>query len=575
MEGSAITGAAEVVHSLEKLEAPCIFGIPGIHNLDIYDYLIDSKLRHITSRNESGAGFMALGAGRVTGKAGIALVITGPGLTNTMTPMAEAYHDCIPMLVISSQIPSTLIGGHSRFLHELENSTGMTASISKAAWRVEQAEKIESTIIAAYELAHSGRPGPVHVEIPLDVLQAQLIGDKSGSHGDIARLGEGSAPSAQYVSAKKSPAQDEKIIHSAAEKIGRSPRLALICGGGSIKSAGEVQKLQELTGAVIITTAAGKGVISEDNPLSLGTRLHFSGTAQLLESMDLVVAVGSQLSATDLWDSQLDLGRKLMLINLEEGILQRFPHSEGSIQADAAGVLRGINNRLEQLNQQVVKRPSMAAEVRAVKKHSQMELNVVTGIPKGELSRIQHMLEELRAALPSEGVCVTDMTTPAYVALSEWRVEKPGKFLHPVGFGALGYALPAGIGIKADHPEVPVVVIAGDGGFQFTLQELAVATEQHQGLPIIIWNNRGYGEIRKTEELRHPGQRIAVDLAPPNFELLSAAYGADYRSFSSSDLGKAFRYAIEQAFEQNRPTIVEIVESGNVEAEIFKGAETE
>ncbi|MDZ7792352.1 MAG: thiamine pyrophosphate-binding protein [Spirochaetia bacterium] len=569
MEGSAITGAAEVVHSLEKLDAPCIFGIPGIHNLNIYDYLIHSKLRHITSRNESGAGFMALGLGRVTGKAGIALVITGPGLTNIMTPMAEAYHDCIPMLVISSQIPSALIGGHSRFLHELENSTGMTASISKAAWRIEQAEKIESTISAAYELANSGRPGPVHVEIPLDVLQSQLTGDKSGSHGDIARLEGVSVHSVQDT-----PSQAEKIIHAAAEKISRSPRIALICGGGAIKSAAEVQKLQELTGALIVTTAAGKGVVAEDNPLSLGTRLHFSGTARLLESMDLVIAVGTQLSATDLWETQLDLGPKLLLINLEEGILQRFPHSEGAIQADAAGVLRGINVRLEQLNMQADERTSMAAEVQAALKHSQMELATVTGIPKGELSRVLHMLKELRAALPTEGVCVTDMTTPAYAAISEWMVDSPGKFLHPVGFGALGYALPAGIGIKAGRPQLPVVVLTGDGGFQFTLQELAVAAEQRQGLPIIIWNNRGYGEIRKTEELRHPGKRIAVDITPPNFELLSAAYGADYRSFASSNLGKVFRHTVQQAFEQNKPTIIELVEE-HMEAEIFKGAEKE
>ncbi|HKK64892.1 MAG TPA: thiamine pyrophosphate-binding protein, partial [Clostridia bacterium] len=467
MEGSAITGAAEVVHSLEKIDAPCIFGIPGIHNLDIYDYLIHSKLRHITSRNESGAGFMALGLGRVTGKAGIALVITGPGLTNIMTPMAEAYHDCIPMLVISSQIPSALIGGHSRFLHELENSIGMTAAISKAAWRVEQAENIDSTIIAAYELASSGRPGPVHVEIPLDVLQSQLTWGNSGSRGDNALLEGDSAPSAK----------DEKLIHSAVEKIGRSPRLALICGGGSIEGRAEVQRLQRLTSAVVVTTAAGKGVVSEGNPLSLGTRLHFSDTARLLESMDLVIAVGSQLSATDLWETHVELGRKLLLINLEEGILQRFPYSEGSIQADASGVLRGINDHLEEVNMQAVERSSMEAEVQGALKRSMSEIGEVTGIPEGELSRILHMLKELRSALPTEGVCVTDMTTPAYAALSEWTVEHAGKFLHPVGFGALGYALPAGIGIKAGHPELPVVVLAGDGGFQFTLQELAVATE--------------------------------------------------------------------------------------------------
>jgi len=242
--------------------------------------------------------------------------------------------------------------------------------------------------------------------------------------------------------------------------------------------------------------------------------------------MDLVIAVGSQLSATDLWETHVELGRKLLLINLEEGILQRFPYSEGSIQADASGVLRGINDHLEEVNMQAVERSSMEAEVQGALKRSMSEIGEVTGIPEGELSRILHMLKELRSALPTEGVCVTDMTTPAYAALSEWTVEHAGKFLHPVGFGALGYALPAGIGIKAGHPELPVVVLAGDGGFQFTLQELAVATEQRQGLPIIIWNNRGYGEIRKTEELRHPGERIAVDIVPPNFELLSAAYGA-------------------------------------------------
>jgi 5-guanidino-2-oxopentanoate decarboxylase len=555
MEGKIITGAAEVIVSLERRGVETVFGIPGIHNLDVYDALLSSKLRHITSRNESGAGFMALGAARTSGKPGVALVITGPGLTNILTPMGEAYHDCVPMLVISSQIPNSQVNTHSRSLHELEKSTNMTSSVCKAAWCVEYPEDIEAYIAGAYALASQGRPGPVHLEIPLDVLRAEKEGQSPRAGSDVFQHSVSLSP-------------EEGQMKRAVKSIAESTRIAMVCGGGAVAAAEEVRGLQKLTGAVVVTTTAGKGVFPEDSQLSLGARLHFPGTKDFLESMDLIIAVGTQLSSTDLWDNELDIDPKLILINAENGVLQRFPNALLRMHADTAETLRQMLTRLEEKAWSKEKPESveagLAAEVKSLLTRCTSEVGLVTGLSAQELHPMLRMLKEIRTVLPEEGVFVTDMTSPAYAALSEWSVNAPASFLHPVGFGALGYALPSAIGIQATQPRRPVCVLAGDGGFQFTLQELAVAVALRQGLPIVIWNNRGYGEIRRTEEARHPGKRIAVDIVPPRFEQIAKAYGTDYARFESGtidDTAESFRTVLRNAWNNTVPTLIEIMET--------------
>ncbi|MFW6361951.1 MAG: thiamine pyrophosphate-dependent enzyme, partial [Spirochaetota bacterium] len=209
-------------------------------------------------------------------------------------------------------------------------------------------------------------------------------------------------------------------------------------------------------------------------------------------------------------------------------------------------------------------RKSLPEEVRSTIAACRDELIPVTGIPSKSSGQILSLLQVLRSALPDDGVFVTDMTTPAYTALSEWPVQNPAQFLHPVGFGALGYALPTAVGIKSFDRERKVLVLAGDGGFQFTMQELAVALEQRLGLPIVIWNNRGYGEIRRTEDIRHPGQRIAVDVNPPEFQKLANAYGADYARFESKEAAvntHALSRAVQAAFAREVPTLIEIIDT--------------
>ncbi len=561
MEGSIINGAAAVTRSLEELGVSTVFGIPGIHNLDIYDQLLSSRIEHVTSRNESGAGFMALGAGMLSGKPGVALVITGPGLTNILTPMGEAYHDCVPILVISSQIPSNLIGKHSRYLHELENSTEMTRSVSKAAWRVDSAERIEACIKAGYELASQGRPGPVHIEIPLDVLQAGT--------SDQLECRESAAAAASSVKA------DREQLRRAGELLLESSRVALICGGGAVRASREVRELQQRLGAVVVTTAAGKGVVAEGSPFSVGCRLHFEPVRKLLESMDVVCAIGTQLSATDLWESDPEIEKKLIIINTEEKVLLRYPDALLSLHADTENTVARLLHELD------ARRPSAGGSTHTATLHAagrrglteevhntiaacNEQLIAVTGIPEKNAGQILLLLQVLRGALPEDGVIATDMTTPAYAALSEWSVQAPAQFLHPVGFGALGYALPTAVGIKSINRGRKVLVLAGDGGFQFTLQELAVAVEQKLGLPIVIWNNHGYGEIRRTEDLRHPGRRIAVDVNPPAFEKLAEAYGAGYARFGTGESAadtKALSRVVERAFAQEVPTIIEIIDT--------------
>ncbi len=559
MEGSIINGAAEVTRSLEELQVQTVFGIPGIHNLDIYDQLLSSRIEHVTSRNESGAGFMALGAGIVSGEPGVALVITGPGLTNILTPMGEAYHDCVPMLVISSQIPSNLIGKHSRYLHELESSTEMTRSVSKASWRVDSAAGIAACIKAGYESALHGRPGPVHIEIPLDVLQSSVQSNPGRCNSTAAK------PALAQASSES--------LRRAADIFRSSKRIALICGGGAVRAHIEVRKLQERLGALAVSTAAGKGVVPENSPLSLGCRLHFTPVKKLLESMDVVCAIGTQLSPTDLWEGEAEIEKKLIIINAEEKVLQRYPEALLCLHGDAGNIVNRLLGQLESRPQTAAvrsnaDRQSLREEVRGTIAACQDELIPVTGIPSKSAGQILSLLQVLRSALPDDGVFVTDMTTPAYAALSEWPVQNPAQFLHPVGFGALGYALPTAVGIKSFDRERKVLVLAGDGGFQFTLQELAVALEQRLGLAVVIWNNRGYGEIRRTEDIRHPGRRIAVDVNPPVFQELAKAYGADYARFKSEEAASnphALSQAVQAAFAHEVPTLIEIIDTQQTE----------
>lgn len=529
------TGAKRVVETLESLGVNTIFGIPGIHNLDIYEALAESSIRHITARHEQGAGFMADGWARSTGKTGTALAISGPGLTNILTPMAQAYHDSIPMVVISSQIPTAFIGRGAGFLHELKNSTIMAQSASKESRRVQSPDEIAPSLESAYRLAETGRPGPVHVEIPMDILVMEA--------DDVARP-SGKRPGAW------TPAISRELVKDTAAKLDKAQNAVMILGGGAKNASKEVLEVAEKTRALVIETCAGKGVIDEDHPLCLGARLHFPSVRSFLETADVILAVGTELSPTDLWEHPLPKAGLLIQVDLDPANFQRNTRADIGIRGDAAMALSEISKALEERSLSLDDR---AARVTKIKDRARSELADLTGMGK-DLAFMEELVSALRRAIPGEGVLTADMTGPAYVAISEYPARKPSTFMHPVGFGTLGFAVPAAIGAKLAMPEVPVAALTGDGGFQFTMAEVAVACREGLPIPIVVWNDDGFGEIRRNEAARRFPRSIAVDNPAPCFEALAASWKAGYAKVRS---GRELAETIVHAFGEERPTIIE------------------
>jgi thiamine pyrophosphate-dependent acetolactate synthase large subunit-like protein len=518
----AKNGAAILIETLEELNCDHIFGIPGIHNLRIYDELIHSSIKHITARNEAGAGFMADGYARSTGKTGVALVITGPGLTNISTAMGEALHDSVPMVVISSQLSRRTKVRDSGFLHELKNSTILASSIAKESRCISSADRIAIQLKDAFALASTGKPGPVHVEIPLDVLE-EVPGE------DLLSSSEFKA-ACRLLEKAKSP--------------------LIIAGGGAAGAAEELKVLAEKLMAPVVTTLGGKGVLPEDHPLALGTRMHLPCIKRLMSNADIIIGVGTEFSPTDLWEVPLELNGKLIQVNISPADFDNEKRCDVGICGDAAEVLSTLAGEISDRN---VRNPFERNEILSL---AAAELADTLGVLEKDVEYYKELFQAFREVLPRHGMLITDMTTPAYLGLSEYPAYVPRSFFHPAGFGTLGFALPAAIGAKIADPERPVSILTGDGGFQFTMQELGVACEQELCLPLVIFNNDGYGEIRRTEEIRHPGKRIAVDLKNPNFLKLAEAYSIpSQRVFD----GKELAQALTSAFKEKGPTLIEVV----------------
>lgn len=516
-----IDGSQQLLSTLTSLGCRTVYGIPGIHNLDIYDRLIHhTDIAHVTARNESGAAFMALGHGRTTGTPGVALVITGPGLTNAATPMAQALHDSVPMLVISTQLSRRDVDKDRGDLHELRDSTRLAASLAKESRRVPDLEHLDAYLRAAWELATAGRPGPVHLEIPLDLLQP--------------------SPATSY----ESGIAEVLATLDAAETVG------IVAGGGSVAAAEELRVFAEALNAPVVATAAGKGVLPDGHPLSLGGRLHMPPVRDWLASCDLVLGIGTQLSSTDLWYEPFEVRGRYVAINLDPSHFDVARKADAAVCGDCKAVLSELNTRLANSA-----RAQQTRTVERLKTESAACASETYGLSPAALARIQAMLAGIRDALPDDGVLVTDMTTAAYVGLSEYETYAPASYLHPVGYGTLGYALPTAIGAKAASPERPVVALAGDGGFQFTSSEFASACDASFGIPVVIYNDGGYGEIRRTEDARHPGHRIAVDIMGPDFCAFAKSFGADgHRADDPSDVAQLVREALTKAY----PTIIEV-----------------
>jgi 5-guanidino-2-oxopentanoate decarboxylase len=506
-----------------------VFGMPGVHTLEAYRHLNEAKIRHIGVRHEQGAGFMADGYARVSGKPGVCLLISGPGVTNAATPMGQAYSDSVPMLVISSVAASKDLGMGRGRLHEITDQAMVTRPLTAFSEIATNARQVREYVARAFALFETGRARPVHISIPLDVLK------------------EADPEPAQRSMVHSKMPCDAATAKAAAALLATAKRPVIIAGGGAVSAAGAVRALAEAVGAAVAPTIAAKGILPDEHPLSLEVTIDRPPTQLLVKTADVVLCVGTELAEPDIWrDTPLEIDGKLIRIDIDSAVLARDYKVDIAIHADAEAALTAIMAALPK---------AVAGGYNGSNAISNLKAEERAGLSALERKHVK-VLDALKEAMPADGMVFTDMTQLAYTGYGFFRADRPRQWFFPAGYGTLGYALPAAIGGQLAAPRRPVVVIVGDGGFQFTLQELGTAVEQKLPIAIILWNNDSLAQIRDGMISRNI-PTIGVNQHNPDFLKLAEAYGCHT---AKPDSLKAFTAAVANAFTANGPTVIELRE---------------
>ena len=522
-----LTGGQAVVRALEANGVEVVFGIPGVHTLEIYDALIDSPIRHVLARHEQGVGFMADGYARAAGKPGVALVITGPGVTNVATPVGEAYADSSPVLVVASSEEQRWAGTMDGHYHDLRDQFGLMRPLTAWAGRATAVAEVPTLIGEAFRRMTTGRARPAYVEVPLDVLAA---------HGEVA---------VEATPAADRAAPDAAAIEPAVAAIAGAERTVLYCGGGAVVSGASdaFVALAERLGAPVLTSETGKGSVPEDHPLAVGN-LWERGNAvdELLRRADLALVFGSKLGASATDHQAMPLPSRLIRVDVDPAEVERHYRPSQAIVADAGAAAAALVAALD--GHAIGKDGWAPGEVATAKRRA---LESIWGAEQAPY------LAALRRAIPRDGILVTDMTMMGYLAARRYPAYEPRTIFGPSGYGTLGFALPAAIGAKVARPEATVVAVVGDGGFQYTMQEVATAVQFRLGLPIVLFDDSTYTAVKLEQALKFDRRFVAVDLVNPDFVGLAAAYGIPgVRADSPEELAAA----VVAAARRDLPTII-------------------
>ncbi|WP_436397774.1 5-guanidino-2-oxopentanoate decarboxylase [Roseobacter sp. S98] len=517
---------AQISHMLKDRGVDVIFGIPGVHNQEMYRGIEEAGITHVLARHEQGAGFMADGYARATGKPGVAYVITGPGLCNIMTPMGQAWSDSVPMLVISSCLDETAATRGQ--LHQMNDQRAAAETVCDWSEEARTAESAYTLIDRAFSEFRHQRKRPKHIQVPIAAGCAAAAPAPPEAYFDAARRQVAPAPACGDV----------------AQMLKTAKRPVFVFGGGAAHlPQGDVAlRVAEKSGSAVFTTYAGRGIVPPDYPLLFGSWLARPDSHAVISSADLVIAVGTELAEVDLWRAKIAEDVTLVRVDTDASVLAD-PHNAGlRINADAADFLDAL---LSAMADSQSASGWSADEVAATRKRWRSELDA-------ERPGILPVCDALKECLPEGTMIYSDMTQFAYAAKEVWDMDRPGHWHHPYGFGTLGYATPAAIGGAIARPGLPTMAIIGDYGFHYTMQELGVAVELGLSLPIFLWDNGKLGEIEDSM-VRAQIAPNAVVAHNPDFCKLAEAFGA--RSAAPADLG-ALQSAVRAAFEADGPTLI-------------------
>jgi acetolactate synthase-1/2/3 large subunit/5-guanidino-2-oxopentanoate decarboxylase len=513
---------AQISQMLKDRGVEVIFGIPGVHNQEMYRGIEEAGITHVLARHEQGAGFMADGYARATGKPGIAYVITGPGLCNIMTPMGQAYSDSVPLLVLSSCLDETAF--RKGQLHQMNDQEIAAGTVCDWSATAQSATAAYGLVDRAFEEFETLRSRSKHIQVPIAVLQADA--DPAPTQN------------AQAVRVKAGTVDVAPIL----SLLGVSRRPLFILGGGA--SGASWRQIMSQTGAACFQTYAGRGAVGAGYALDFGSMLARPSSAEVIASADLVVAIGTELAEVDLWRAHLGHRAPLVRVDIDPSVLADDQRATVKILADAGSVAAALQQATEDATPDT---DWSAEEVDAARRRWRAET-------QAERPGIARICDALREAVPDDTMIYSDMTQFAYVAKEIWEMRQPGHWHHPYGFGTLGYALPAGIGGAVGRSGKPTMIIIGDYGFHYTMAELGVAVELGLPIPIILWDN---GKLKEIEDSMTRAQIApkAVIARNPDFCKLAEAFGA--KSAAPETLDR-MREAVQQAFRADGPTLIHL-----------------
>ena len=530
----SMTCGEATMRLLARYGVTTVFGIPGVHTLDLCRGMSgggnSAAITHVQARNEQGAGFMAEGWARATGEAGVAVVISGPGVTNACTALGQCHADSLPMLLVSAEPASHTIAKGWGVLHEITEQKRVTEPLCAFSATARRAADVPELMARAFAIFASGRPRPVHISLPIDV-QAEIVKQEW-----------------EPVPLPARPAPAPSQIAEAARMLKAAGQPVIMTGGGATAAARDLTAIAEATGATVIASTAGKGIVPDDHPLSLSASTVRREVQGFLSDADVILAVGTELSETDSFVERMDLRGDLIRIDIDPSKIGDLYPARLGIVADAGAAMVALRAAL---GDRAADRSKAEARVR------ELRARIAGNLTASERQHAR-LLSVLHDIAPDDTVWSGDACQLVYTGAFTFPTRAPRRWLYPAGFCALGNTLPNAIGAKMARPEAPVAVLAGDGGFMFTMPELLTAAEAGLSLPVVIWENGGLKQIQDDMDARGI-PRVGVEGISPDFVALAKAchcHGVAPRDETE------FRDAFRKALAADRPTVVLIREGG-------------
>jgi acetolactate synthase-1/2/3 large subunit len=504
-------GADALIRALERAGVETVFGIPGGACLPVYDALHESSIRHVLMRHEAAAGHAAEGYARASGSIGVAIGTSGPGATNLVTAIADAQMDSVPTLFITGQVKTSLRGTNA---FQEADVIGITQPIVKHSIAVERADDAAQAVVDAMRIARSGRPGPVLIDLPVDIANAPA---RDQTH----------PPYLPGYRPRERP--NARQIRRAAHALATARRPVLYAGGGVVQAgaAEELHELARLSGAPVTTTLMALGAFPASDPAWLGMLgMHGTRTANwAMDEADLIVAIGARFDdrVTGAID-EFARGAKIVHIDVDPSEIGKIVPAHVPVAGDAKLALAALNEQLAKLE-----RAPLTEWWRRIDGWRSAESEPAPAAEPGCVD--PHAALDALAAMLGDAIVTTDVGQHQMWAATRLRFDAPRRWITSGGLGTMGFGLPAALGAQAAMPGAPVICVSGEGSFLMNVQELATAVEEELPVKVLLLDNASLGMVRQQQDLFWGGRRTAVDLgASPDWELLARAFGVAARS---------------------------------------------